>query len=60
MTTQKQLRASFWHAFPAFTRIPGKTQNDYSATIRAAWTEWLDYLQKSEQISESLANRATL
>lgn len=60
MTTQKQIRASFWHAFPQFTRIPGQKQNSYSATIRSAWTDWVDYLQKSEQISEALANRATL
>ena len=60
MTTQKAIRASFWHAFPAFRRVPGKTQNDYSATIRAAFVEWVDYLQKSEQITEKLANRATL
>jgi hypothetical protein len=60
MTTQKQLRASFWHAFPQFRRIPGQKQNAYSATVRSAWTEWLNYLAKSEQISESLANRATL
>ena len=60
MTTQKQIRASFWHAFPNFQRIPGKSQNDYPATVRSAFVDWVDYLQKSEQISESLANRATL
>jgi hypothetical protein len=60
MTTQKQIRASFWHAFPQFRRIPGQKQNSYSTTIRAAWIDWVDYLAKSEQISEALANRATL
>jgi hypothetical protein len=60
MTTQKQIRAAFWHAFPQFQRRPGKTQNAYSTTIRAAWVDWVDYLQKSEQITEALANRATL
>ena len=60
MTTQKQIRASFWHAFPAFTRRPGKSQNDYSTTIRTAFCDWVDYLQKSEQITEKLANRTTL
>ena len=60
MTTQKQIRAAFWYAFPAFTRRPGKTHNDYPATVRSAFCDWVDYLQKSEQISEKLANRATL
>lgn len=60
MTTQRQIRAAFWHAFPAFTRRPGKTQNDYSTTIRSTFVEWVDYLRASEQITESLANRATL
>ena len=60
MTTQKAIRASFWHAFPQFTRRPGKTQNDYPTTVRTSFVEWVDYLQKSEQISEALANRATL
>ena len=60
MTTQKAIRASFWHAFPAFTRIPGAAQNNYPATVRSAFVEWVDYLQKSEQITEALANRATL
>jgi len=60
MTTQKQIRASFWHAFPAFRRIPGQKQNAYSATVRAAFVDWVDYLAKSEQITEALANRATL
>ena len=60
MTTQKQIRAAFWHAFPAFTRIPGQSQNDYPATIRASFCDWVDYLRASEQISKKLANRATL
>ena len=60
MTTQKQIRAAFWYAFPAFRRIPGQSQNDYPATVRSAFVDWLDYLRASEQISEKLANRATL
>ena len=60
MTTQKQIRASFWHAFPNFQRIPGQSQNDYSATIRSAFCDWVEYLRASEQITEKLANRATL
>ena len=60
MTTQKAIRTSFWHAFPNFQRRPGQKQNDYSTTIRSAFCDWVDYLQKSEQITEALANRATL
>jgi hypothetical protein len=60
MTTQKQIRAAFWHAFPNFQRRPGKTQNDYPATVRSAFVDWMNYLRASEQITEALANRATL
>jgi len=59
-TTQQQLRAAFWESHPQFTRKPGKTQNDYPADVRQAWVEWVDFLAKDTQISEGLAQRATL
>lgn len=60
MTTQKQIRAAFWAHNPQFKRIAGKSQNDYNATIRTAFCDFLDSLRRSGEISEALAQRATL
>lgn len=61
MKTQKQVRDSFWESFPQFRRGPrAKRQNDYNATIRTAFVEYVDFLAESGQISEKLADRVTL
>lgn len=66
MTTQAQIRAAFWAAHPdheAYALMWGiKTapQNRHNATTRTAWVEFVDYLHRSGQISDALANRATL
>ncbi len=62
MTTQASVRDSFWNVFTQFqgdyrTR---KRQNDYNATIRSAFVDFVDDLARSEQISEALASRVTL
>jgi len=64
MTTQKQIRAAFWATFPHLSR---RTIPDYAGTgrmhvtdTRCAFVDFVDYLQTSGQISEALANRATL
>jgi hypothetical protein len=64
ITTQKQIRAEFWAAFP---NLPRRKIRDYSGTgkmhqtdTRCAFVDFVDYLQQSGQISETLANRATL
>lgn len=59
-TTQQQLRAAFWEHHPQFTRKPGKTQNDYPADVRMTWVDWIESLARDGQISEGLAQRATL
>lgn len=62
MTTQKQVRESFWSQFPELIdeyRV-NKRQNDYPAFTRAAFVDYVDYLQKDGQISDKLANRVTL
>lgn len=60
--TQAQLRAAFWQGFPqdkaAYRR--DKRQNDYNATIRSRWVDFVDDMQKDGQISEALVCRATL
>jgi hypothetical protein len=74
MTTQSEIRTSFWAAFPEyqpqFKAIPytqngkrlyrRKVQNEYSATVRSMFVEYVDHLQRNGDISEALAGRATL
>lgn len=62
ITTQKELRASFWRNSPQFKgeRVAGKTQNDYRADIRMAWCDYVDSQHRNGAISDALADRATL
>jgi hypothetical protein len=73
-TTQAQVRDAFWEAFPEFKqqvrRVPftqngkpmfrAKVQNEYNATIRSAFVDYVDSLSKDGTISEALADRVTL
>ena len=58
-TTQREVRKAFWNGVE-YARVPGWTQNQYCAEIRMAFCGFVDYLQKSGQISESLADEVTL
>jgi hypothetical protein len=66
MTNQKQIRAAFWESFPHLEKhalkwgIKTAPQNRHNTETRAAFVDFVDHRQKSEQITESLANRATL
>jgi hypothetical protein len=66
MTTQKQIRDSFWENHPDFefqareAGIFSKSQNHHCATVRCAFVDYVDYLEGSGQISEKLADRVTL
>ncbi len=65
ITTQKQLRAAFWDAHPELScarTVRGRIlpQNSQPATTRAAWVDYVDHMQKSGEISEKLADSATL
>jgi len=75
MTTQTEVRESFWETFPDYVTehhrpIPytqngkrlyrRKTQNDYNATIRSLFVEYVDTLARNGEISETLASRVTL
>ncbi len=74
MNTQTEIRNSFWAAFPEYKpkyrAIPftqngkrlyrRKTQNEYSATIRSLFVEFVDSLARNGEITEALASRVTL
>ena len=60
MTTQKELRAEFWLRHPQFMRLGRTKQNGYNATIRSSWVDFIDQQHRSGNISDSLADRATL
>lgn len=69
ITTQRELRDEFWRQHPRFKRRMVKvgpdryrqaTQNDYPTDVRVAWCDWVDHMNKSNQISDALAERATL
>ncbi len=62
-TTQKQVRAAFWHEYCDIYQqpMPRKLSNgDYPADARCAFVDYVDSLQRGGQISESLAARVTL
>lgn len=64
ITTQKELRRAFWAQHP---HLPRRKIRNYSGNgtmyptdTRCAWVDWIDYMQKDRQISDALADRATL
>jgi hypothetical protein len=69
MTNQKQIRAAFWEAHPTANRkkYPArdwtredKSRRDYCTDTRCAFVDFVDYLNRSQIISDQLASRATL
>jgi len=60
ITTQLELRTAFWRDHPNLKRMPGWTQNQYPAEVRQTWCDYVDTMQRNGQISEALAQRATL
>jgi hypothetical protein len=69
MTNQKQIRAAFWEAHPTANRkkYPArdwtredKSRRDYCTETRCAFVDFVDYLNRSQIISDQLASRATL
>ena len=69
ITTQKQIRESFWLMHPSYKKgykknkngnyVP-KTQNDYKTDIRVCFCDWVDHLHRDGEISEKLASNVTL
>lgn len=66
ITNQPALRDAFWGAYPSLeiqaikAGLRNKRQNQQCATVRCAWVEFVDAMQRDGQISEALAQRATL
>ena len=66
MTTQKEIRASFWKSSPSLELhalkwgIKTSPQNRHNAETRTAFVDFVDSLEKSGEISEKLANRVAL
>jgi hypothetical protein len=65
ITNQKDLRREFWATHPTASHKRYKygntnEHNDYVTDTRCMWVDWLDYMQKSGEISQALAERATL
>jgi hypothetical protein len=66
MTTQKQVRAAFWAAYPHLAEqareagILSKPQNFHCATVRCTFVDFVDSLHRDGQISDALADRVTL
>ena len=67
ITTQKALRAAFWDAHASIKGITRRKIRNYSGNgtmhntdTRCAWVDFVDMMARDGQISESLAQRATL
>lgn len=64
ITTQKDLRRLFWQEHPT---LPRKKITNYSGNgttyctdTRCAWCDWIDAMSRNNEISQELAQRATL
>jgi hypothetical protein len=67
MKTQAEVRQAFWDRIKEnspgmYERDYRKSyrQNDYSATIRCEWVDYVDQLARDGKITEALAQRVTL
>ena len=64
ITNQKDLRRLFRQEFPHldFRRIKNYsgTETMYKTDTCCAWVDWLDYMSRNGEISQALAERATL
>jgi hypothetical protein len=65
LTTQTEVRRSFWEAHPTVTTKRGPRgrilpQNEQPCDTRMAFCDYVESLRRDGQISEALANRVTL
>lgn len=58
ITSQKQLRAEFWRDHPDLSRR--RIGSDYLTDTRVTFVDFVDCLARSGDISDKLAQRATL
>lgn len=63
-TTQREVRAAFWKAHPKADRkkIPNYAGNGtmHVTDTRCAFSDFVDFLSKSDDIGQALAERVTL
>ena len=59
ITTQRDLRRSFWEAHPTASRKRGR-DGDYLTDTRVAFCDFVESLARDGFITENLARRATL
>lgn len=59
ITTQRELRREFWETFPRWQRRKMR-EGEYMCDVRVAFCDWLDSLARNGDVSEALAQRATL
>jgi hypothetical protein len=60
ISTLKDLRCSFWTSNPQLKRHGRRKQNDYPVDIRMAWCDFVESTRRAGDISERLAEKATL
>ena len=62
LQTESDVRKAFWQGNEHFRAMfkRGKQQNDFNATIRSEFVEFVDMLARDGHISEALAARVTL
>ncbi len=76
LTTQYAVRAAFWESMPGHIRpgfiacgrsektgrlvYRRRTQNEYPATVRCAFVDYVDSLSRDGVISSTLAHNVTL
>lgn len=64
LTTQRAVRRAFWEAHPTLPRrkITNYSGNDkmHVTDTRCAFSDFVDYLSKSGEITQELAQRVTL
>lgn len=58
ITNQHQLRKEFWATFPNLPK--DKINGSHKVDTRCTWVDWIDALSKNGEISQALAQRATL
>lgn len=56
ITTQRQLRQLFWTIYDK----PRKIRGEWPTDIRCLWCDFIDSQVRNNQITESLAQKATL
>lgn len=58
ITSQRQILAEFWRVHPDLSRR--RIGADYPTDTRVAFVDFIDFLERNGEISDKLAQRATL